>query len=443
MNVMVPIMLIGWVPLTIILFLIVNSRKAVLISVIGGVLFLPMVSYDFPGLPSYSKYTAIALGLIIGSLLTTERWLSTFHWRAYDLPMVIWCIASPLVTAFTNKLGLHYGLSVLFENFMIWGVFYWTGRVYFNNLDSLHDLSKAIVFGGTLYIPLCLYEVRMSPQLSIMTYGVFPHLFSQHVRYGGYRPIVFMQHGLMVSLWMAVATTAAYWQWRSGKIRHIMNMPISIITILLGITTFLCKSANGWIMLTIGCCSYHFTKKSFSTKIFNGLLLVFPFYVLLRITGALSVSSITDFFGRFLDSQRVQSLGVRLLQEDLFVAKTIERINFGWGGFGRGWPKDPINGDLLIPMIDSQWLITFNYHGLFGIFFLGTAMLLGPWVLLRLQKKKYIFDGGYIIPVLISLIVVMYMIDNLVNAMLNPIYIMLSGSLIGFYIDQKNEMDKK
>ena len=60
------------------------------------------------------------------------------------------------------------------------------------------------VLGGLIYVPLCLFEVRMSPQLHNMVYGFAQHSFGQTVRGGGWRPMVFMQHGLAVGLFMSV-----------------------------------------------------------------------------------------------------------------------------------------------------------------------------------------------------------------------------------------------
>ena len=38
----------------------------------------------------------------------------------------------------------------------------------------------------------------ISPQLHFMTYGFYQHEFTQVVRMGGYRPMVFLQHGIAV-----------------------------------------------------------------------------------------------------------------------------------------------------------------------------------------------------------------------------------------------------
>ena len=60
------------------------------------------------------------------------------------------------------------------------------------------------------------WEVRMSPQLHSSMYGFRPFRFDQAYRWGGYRPSVFMQHGIALGLFMASCTLVAFWLWRSG-----------------------------------------------------------------------------------------------------------------------------------------------------------------------------------------------------------------------------------
>ena len=58
MTPLVPIMLFGWVPFTILLFMRLPAHRAVLVAVIGGWLLLPTAGYNWPGIPPYGKATA-------------------------------------------------------------------------------------------------------------------------------------------------------------------------------------------------------------------------------------------------------------------------------------------------------------------------------------------------------------------------------------------------
>ena len=153
MTIFVPIMLFGWVPFTIFLFFSCKPHHAVLISIIGGWLFLPHSGYNLPGLPEYNKIMVIALGLVFGGRISGHRRASSFRWEIYDLPMIIWCL-SPIATSVTNQLGFYDGISSSFGEVLQWGVPYLAGRIYFNSTSILRDLCLGIIIGGLLYVPL-------------------------------------------------------------------------------------------------------------------------------------------------------------------------------------------------------------------------------------------------------------------------------------------------
>jgi len=311
------------------------------------------------------------------------------------------------------------------------------GRVYIDSTDKLRDLCIAIVIGGILYLPLCLYEIRMSPQLSNMIYDFFPHTFLEHKRYGGFRPIVFMQHGLMVALWMAATTTATFWLWRSKELRYIKGVPMSFFTLALIVTTIFCKSVNGWVALALGCGGYFIFRLFLSPIPFRLLHLLVLFYILLRISGGISGGEIENLASGVLDAERMESMSIRLAQEDLFVEKTLQRPLLGWGMIGRAWPKVEESGINAIGMIDALWLITFSTRGFIGLFSLIAMMLVGPWLILRfIKKQKTDTNIDQIGPVLLGLIVIMFMIDCLMNGMINPVYVLISGAILGWYVNK-------
>ena len=66
------------------------------------------------------------------------------------------------------------------------------------------QLLKLLVVAGLLYSVLIMFEIRMSPQLHKWLYGFFPHSWGQQVRYGGFRPVVFLGHGLWVSIFLVM-----------------------------------------------------------------------------------------------------------------------------------------------------------------------------------------------------------------------------------------------
>ncbi len=429
-------MLFGWIPLTALCFMVLRPHHAVLFSVIGGWLFLPIAGYDLPGFPEYNKSTAISIGLILGSFLTRHRREAPFQWKIYDLPIILWCFFCPIATSLSNSLGLYDGVSGALNHTITYGVPYFVGRIYFYNFRALKDLCLGIIIGGIIYIPLCLFEIRMSPKLHREIYGFFQHSFSQHMRYGGYRPIVFMQHGLMVSLWMALSTTIAFWYWRSSDVKHLKGMPMSVIVVALAVTTVLCKSANGWATLTLGISSYMLYRNFNTIRPFKILLLVIPIYIIMRTSGLIATQDISSAASIFFDEERVLSLAERLHQEDIICAEVLKSPFLGWGGYGRGIPIDIYTGKSLVKARDGMWLISFNTFGFAGLFSLYTSLLLGPWLILNNSKRliKSNSNSFLTFAILLSLVVIFFSIDTLLNGMFNPVYIVISGALISLYL---------
>jgi uncharacterized membrane protein YhaH (DUF805 family) len=355
--------------------------------------------------------------------------------------MIVWCLC-PIASSLANQLGFYDGLSGSFDHFLKWGIPYLAGRIYFNSAKTLRDLCLGVVIGGLIYVPLCLYEIRMSPQLSNIFYDFFPHDWSQHKRYGGYRPIVFMQHGLMVALWMAVSASAAFWLWRSGKIRNVKGIPMPFIVAALVITCILCKSANGWFFLTIGCGSYYIFRFVRSRTVFLMIILLIPIYIGLRTTNTLSSDNMQSVAAIFVAPERVSSFGVRLYQEDVLTVEAFKRPLLGWGGWDRGRPKDSETDLAIIDHLDSLWILTFNKYGLVGLSSLFSSLVFGPWLVLRNKRAKDIQENLRVIFFVLSIVVVCFTIDCLVNSMVFPIYILISGALVRCYIELNKDSTK-
>lgn len=436
MTFLVPVMLFGWIPLTIYFFNTKPVQQAILLSIIGGVLFLPMASYDFPVIPKYDKTTAIAISLLLAELITNKRYNYKLELSLYDIPMMVYCFISPVMTSVLNGLGLYDGVSNVLDHYISWGVIYWVGRRYFTSLKSANSICWGILLGGLLYIPFCLFEVRMSPQLSRIIYGFLPHSFLQHIRYGHYRPIVFMKHGLMVSLWIASAFITSFWLFINTNIKKLRNIPFIYVVISLAIMVVLTRSMNAVSFSLLGICCALLYKRKDSIRIFLILIALIPFYIFVRANNIVSIEVIESKFSMIFDAERIHSLTFRLNQEDLYSVKAFRRPLFGWGGWDRGKPIDPITGEK-IKIVDSLWIILFSKLGFVGLISLFSAMLIGPLgVFKNLHSTK---NKEYISLIILSLIVAIFMIDSLLNAMVNPVYILVAGALVSNLITIENE----
>src|SRR5688572_19293095 len=143
MGFLVPFTLFGWIPFVILLFVVLPPRRAVIASFLLAWLFLPMAGYGVPGLPDYTKMSATTFGVLIGAaLFDTDRLLS---WRPkwVDLPMMLYC-TSPVMSSYLNGLGLYDGVSQVVNQWIIWGLPYLIGRIYFTDLEGLRELAVGI-----------------------------------------------------------------------------------------------------------------------------------------------------------------------------------------------------------------------------------------------------------------------------------------------------------
>ena len=173
------IALFGWIPFVLALFLVLPARRAILVAYMGAWMFLPMAGVRLTALPDFGKIMAANLAVLLGVALFDAGRLLTFRPRLIDLPIAAWFIC-PFFSSLINGLGAYDGASSVFGNVMTWGIPYLIGRLYFSDLPSLRELAIAIFIGGLIYVPFCLWEIRMSPQLHAMIYGGKNRIYPEH-----------------------------------------------------------------------------------------------------------------------------------------------------------------------------------------------------------------------------------------------------------------------
>ena len=428
MSPLVPIMMFGWIPIVIGLFSKLPPRRAVISAFLFAWLFLPMASYPISGLPDYTKMSATCCGIFISAALFDAQRLLSFKFRIIDLPMIMWCLC-PIASSLSNGLGLYDGVSTALTQTVTWGFPYFIGRIYFSDLDSLQEYAIGIFIGGLIYTPFCWYEIRMSPQLHNMFYGFMQHDFSQTYRYGGWRPMVFMQHGLMVGAWMVSGSLIGLWLWISGTIKQIWGIPIKWLVLFLICTAVMCKSTGAVALFIMGA-GILFMTKVFKKKIMVICLLLIPvLYLSTRAPGFWDGDNLALFAYNNFDEDRAISLYTRFDNENILREKARLRPVFGWGGWGRNRVYNEEGIDITVT--DSLWIIIFGTTGLVGLSSLTTAILLPMMVLMRRYPVKEWFQPQLASVTVLAVLLGLYMVDNLLNAMINPIFMVAAGGISG------------
>ena len=431
MTFLVPISLYGWVVVAIGLFAMLPPRRAVLAAYLLAWLFLPQAGIPLPGLPDLDKVTASGMGVLLGVVMFDAGRLMTFKFSWVDLPIVAWCAAS-MTSSLTNNLGPYDGLAGVLRDFFTWGIPYFVGRLYFNDLESLRELAIGIFVGGLIYVPLCLIEIRFSPQLHRWVYGFHPASFAMAIRFGGYRPTVFMQHGLMVGMWMTSATIAGLWLWQSGAVSKLRNMPVWMLLAALAVTTIMCKSMGAIVLLAIGVAMLYCAKTLRTSVVLAIVMLITPTYMILRTQGWWDGHQLVEIANK-IDVERGSSLQDRLNDEDQLIARASQRPMWGWGGWGRWRIKDEWTGENMTSS-DGMWVIVRGERGNFGLA-ANTLIVMLPAVLFMLRVKAR--DWGtpmFAAPAVLAMMLILWSMDNLFNAMMNPMYVMAAGGLSGLYV---------
>jgi len=409
------------------MFAFLPPRRAVIAAFVSGYLFLPALSLHFSTIPDVNKSSLTAVGVILGSMIFDGGKLFAFRPRLIDLACVAMCF-SPIPTSLLNELGIMDGFAASATIITRWGLAYWIGRAYFTDWGA-RELAIGIVVGGMAYLPLCLWEIRMSPQLHGQIYGLTFMSFRQDSALYGFRPNVFLIDGLTVTMYLGVCSILAFWMWMSQSPAKIWGIRIGYIAAALIMTTVLCKALGGLLLMAAGIGALMMSRWPKTKVAAACLILAAPAYIITRANGHWDRKNLFEA-AQYISKDRANSLDFRLKNENLLVAKALEQPWWGWGGWRRSHVFDPFDHrDLTI--VDGLWILTFGEHGIVGLVAL-LAMVLGPAILmLRRVPVRYWLDAACAAPVALSIVITLYMVDGLFNATFSSVAALAAGAVAG------------
>jgi hypothetical protein len=440
MNTFAQLALWIWFPIVLLLFKFLPVRKAIIVSFIVSIQFLPVSAIIIPLFPDYDKISSTSFALIVGIILFDVNRIKAFRLSWFDAPIIIRCI-SPMFSSLSNGLGLYDGISAALNPLITWGIPYFCARLYLGSLSGLKDLAIAIFIGGLSYVPLCLYESRMSPQLHRMFYGFHAHpSFSQVYRYGGYRPVVFMDHGLMTALWIVVAALIGFWLWKTGVIKKVFNIPTGFLVAILMMTVINNRSTGAWILCIVGIIILLWAKwfrNAFIQKFLIGFSIV---YMVLSSVHLFPSDSVVSVISDVFSPERAQSLAFRLDNEELLAERALQKFWFGWGGWGRNRVSDVYGEDL--STTDSMWIISFGSHGVVGVASLMATLLLPTILFIRCFPPRTWTHKKIAPAAVLAVCLNIFVFDSLLNSFYSPVYVLICGGLTGLALKEM-EMAKR
>ena len=437
---LVYIMLFSWPLVASWLFSNLKLERAVIWAIILPYLILPVGSgVDLPVIPVLDKTTIPNLMLLFLAWQHGGDRFKILPVSPVARTLFLMILLVPFVTAALNSDPLIFpqnyipgltlkdavGSLILSCTIMIPFV---VGRCYLGTAEAHRDLLKILVVAGLFYSIPMLLEIRLSPQLHTWIYGYFPHEggFIQAIRSGGFRPVVFMGHGLLVATFAMFVTIAAAALWRDKLLaggRYLIKAGYMFCVLVL------CKTLGALLFAIVALPLVLLTNVRMQVRLAAIMVLVAVAYPALRGADLVPVDDMLEA-ARSIEEERARSLEYRFTNEENLLEKASERPFFGWGSWGRNHILDPFTG-LPTSVTDGYWIIVIGVNGWVG--YLATFGLLA-WPVLAVAMRIRREGAEILTPATAALCLLLgiNIVDLIPNAAILPMTWLIVGSLMGF-----------
>ncbi|MFN4058505.1 MAG: hypothetical protein ACK4HW_10020 [Roseinatronobacter sp.] len=426
-------------------------ERAFIWAIVGGYMFLPeRTEFNFPMIPAFTKETIPNLTVLVVCVVLLKMRPALLPQGLLGKALFVLLITTPMVSVVFNldpiTFATHYSgrlvfvkepiapvpgmrvydaLSALISQLFFILPFFLARKILASEA-ALTELLRALMFAGLIYSAPILWEVRFSPQLHTDIYGFFQHDFHQMMREGGFRPIVFMPHGLWVALFMVMtAISALHFAKQAAPNDRLKAVGV---TLWLFFIVILCKSLGPLMFLFALTAGVLFLGPKMQLRAGAAMAAITIAYPAMRGAGLIP----TDWLVAWLEARkpdRAQSLWYRFYNEDMLLDRAAERPVFGWGGWGRNQVYDMQSGEA-ISVTDGQWIITIGSYGWIGyiaLFGLLCLPLIALW-------WRYRSAPAAQIPPQVGVLVLMHgagLIDLLPNATMVTLTWLMAGALLG------------
>lgn len=248
------LMLLIWPLITLLLWKRLPPDRALIWTILGAYLILPpVIALDLPIVPDLGKDSIPPLAALAMVLFLRKEQINILPDSWLGRLLIALFVLSPFATVLTNGdevpkgqqmiQGMRlYDSAATVANQAIAALPYFLARRYLATPDAMRAMLVALAASGVAYSIPMLIEMRMSPQVNVWVYGFFQHDFFQTIRFGGYRPIVFLPHGLWVAFFAMMAAASALVLFQVGPAD---KRPVQIaVALYLAAILVLCKSAG-------------------------------------------------------------------------------------------------------------------------------------------------------------------------------------------------------
>jgi len=364
-------------------FFVLRPQSAAVMAALGAELFLPeLANFRFPSLPPLDKHNLPYVCILIGCLLRCPGRVTKLPKERWVWILALCILVGGVLTALTNRdpmpreylspiagLRLSDGLFRAAYIFSMTALPFYLGFVLFKTPDDLTTLLVGFSIAGLIYIPFELWEIRMSPNLHWMVYGYVQDEFADTRRWGGYRPMVFMKHGLALARFQLMATLAPFVF--GNRVRSILGIPWRFCRWVLAFVLLISKSTGAVIYFVAILPLLMWPKPRRMMRVSLVVASIVFLYPALRLAGLFPIAQVLEGANAIAGPERTESLAFRFKNEDSLLAHASKRIVYGWGPFGRDRTYDRYGRPAIT---DGYWIIEFGESGVFG--FLSTFGLL-------------------------------------------------------------------
>ena len=417
---------------------------AVLVTIVGGYLLLPtQTRIDLPILPGLEKNSIPALIALLFVLIKTRSQNPSLSEQTPQWPVLpgllprepvvlvlfLMLFVGNIGTHMTNSDPLFFGplvlpslrpydaVSAIMATFLQLLPFLLARKV-LSTAEGQRLIMVVIVIAALCYTLPALYEARMSPQLNQMIYGFFPHSWIQHWRGSSWRPIVFLGHGLELSIYFSIAVLSAATLTKTEGNKSRMFWVLAMFWLLLAL--IVTRSLGALLIALTFLVVIYFTPKRLQITMAFGICCLILLYPVVRTAGILPYEQLLSS----VSAERAHSFNVRLKSEEILLAHANERPLFGWGGWGRSRTYDENGLDTAIT--DGAWIIWLGVGG--WLQYISVVGLLSWGVLKLFWQRGRDVDA---ISIGLGLALTANIVDLIPNSNLTPMTWLLAGALCG------------
>lgn len=453
-NAIAYIVLFSWPIVAVVLFANQPPARALSLSVIVGYLLLPIgTGIDFPMIPAIEKVMVINLTAAVVVYLALRReyvvsgkMQKLYAGRARHLfqVLIFLTLATPFISVLTNGepviagpryiqgINLYDAVSLM-ASAGIAIIPFVLGMHVLGTPAAQHELLRVLVVAACTYALLALFEIRMSPQLNTWIYGFFPHDFGQHMRSGGFRPVVFLSHGLALGIFLCMAVLGACALWRQAMRDQVQSTPWLAAALWLALTLLMSLNLGATALALLVAPLILFTPIKFQVHVAALVACIVLLYPMLRGAGLVPIDAIYSV-AQSVSEDRAASLLYRLDNEDALLTRANEKPLAGWGSWGRNRIYDPETGrDLSVT--DGLWVITIGQFGWFG-YFAQFGLLAIPLIMLASLRTSCLTHEA----TGLSALSAVALIDLIPNATISPVTWIVIGAITGHVVSHNNAL---